>query len=458
MFKNNKKITSGIALALMTGVLPTAAFAHSATPNATVNAETIAAEQDAAKAFADLPADHWAYDAVDQLAKDGIVIGYEDGLFKGNRQATRYEVAQVVARAMASQHRANQADKVLIHRLAIEFARELDNLGVRVSNLENKIDNVKWTGELRYNAQNRDVTNQRDSAMEFRLKPTAEVNNHFKVVGQVTASVDEDKSDMKMHLDRAYAEADYAKMPLNVKLGQVGFSDDSGLLFDSDYDSYRGGVVSFGNQLKVTAGVGKWEGRNVLGGEYNTEGTAKDVVSEKLNNDADYQFVGAQYDNGKLFGGAAFHHLKSSDLASDNAAYNRANGEGEEDVWTVNAGYRVNDDVTVSAAYAKNEKAVAGDTSKSVSIGYKGAQSDVKNSWGVFAGYKDLGANTTFSPSGFGIEKLAGEGVKGYQVGASYTPWKNVTVIGSYFNGKNVHADKTEKDVNSVEGRVSFRF
>ena len=448
-----KKITLGITLAMMTGIVPTAAFAS---PTATDAAAV--AEQSATKAFTDLPAEHWAYDAVQQLADDGIVVGYEDGLFKGERKATRYEVAQIVARAMAAQDRANQADRKLIHRLAIEFANELDNLGVRVKNLENKVDNVKFTGELRYDAHNRDVTNQRDSSTELRLNPSAQVNDHFKVVGQITGSVDEDNSDMKLHLDRAYAEADYANLPLNVKLGQVGFTDDSSLIFDSDYDSYRGGVVTFGNTLKVKAGGGRWEGRNVLGGQTDPDGTARDVVSQKLKNDADYQFVGAQYDNGKLFGGAAFHHLKSDDLATKNLATSRANKDGEADIWTTNLGYRLNDDVTVSAAYAKNEHASVGDESKSVGVSYKGARSDVKNSWGVYVNYKDLGANTTFSPSGFGVEKLADEGVKGYQFGVSYTPWKNIVVQGSYFDGKNVKADNTETNTNSVEGRVSFQF
>ena len=456
MKKTNKKITSGIALALMTGILPTAVFANPAAQTAT--APVVSAEQQAAKAFEDLPENHWAFDAVQQLANDCVVIGYEDGLFKGDRHATRYEMAMVVARAMAAQDKANEADRELIHKLAIEFANELDKLGVRVANLEKKVDNVKWNGEARYNIHNRDLTNQRDSALELRLEPTAEVNDHFKVKARVTASVDEDNSDMNVKLDRAYAEADYKNLPLNVQLGQIGFTDQSGLVFDDDYDSYRGGVVNFGKTLKVNAGVGKWEGRNVLGGQYDAKGTAKDVVSEKLDSDADYQFFGAQYDNGKVFGGAAFHHLKSSDLYSEEAAFNRANSEGEADIWTVNGGVRFNDDVTVKAAYAKNEKATVGDTSKSVEVDFKGANPNVKNSWGVFAAYKDLGANTTFSPSGFGVEKLAGAGVKGYQLGAEYTPWKNVTVKGSYFDGKNVLPDQTEETTHSVEGRVSFAF
>jgi hypothetical protein len=49
-------------------------------------------------AFADVPSDHWAYDAVQELAQSGIVIGYPDGTFKGQRQMTRYEFAMAISR------------------------------------------------------------------------------------------------------------------------------------------------------------------------------------------------------------------------------------------------------------------------------------------------------------------------------------------------------------------------
>ena len=55
----------------------------------------------AANPFSDVPRDHWAYDAVTQLAADGVVEGYGDGTFRGDRSITRYEMAQMVARAMA---------------------------------------------------------------------------------------------------------------------------------------------------------------------------------------------------------------------------------------------------------------------------------------------------------------------------------------------------------------------
>lgn len=50
------------------------------------------------QAFTDVPADHWAYDAINQLQRDGILIGYPDGTFQGKRTLTRYEFAIAIAR------------------------------------------------------------------------------------------------------------------------------------------------------------------------------------------------------------------------------------------------------------------------------------------------------------------------------------------------------------------------
>ena len=96
--------------------------------------------------FTDVPADHWAYDAVAQLAKDGVVTGYGDGTYKGDKQITRYEMAVMVARAMANSNGANVSgnDKALLDKLAAEFGDELNNLGVRVANLEKNADKVGW--------------------------------------------------------------------------------------------------------------------------------------------------------------------------------------------------------------------------------------------------------------------------------------------------------------------------
>ena len=104
-----------------------------------------------ANPFVDVPAKHWAYDAVNTLAKAGIVDGYGDGTFRGDRTMTRYEMAQIVAKAMARSDKADAANKALIDKLAVEFASELNNLGVRIAKVEAK-QNVWLGGETRFRA------------------------------------------------------------------------------------------------------------------------------------------------------------------------------------------------------------------------------------------------------------------------------------------------------------------
>ena len=90
--------------------------------------------------FSDVPAGHWAYDSVAKLAAIGVVEGYGDGTYRGDRLITRYEMAQMVAKAMAKNP--GGVTKAELDRLAAEFRDELDALGVRVAELEKYADKV----------------------------------------------------------------------------------------------------------------------------------------------------------------------------------------------------------------------------------------------------------------------------------------------------------------------------
>ena len=103
----------------------------------------------AANPFSDVTPQDWAYQAVAQLAAQGVVNGYPDGTFKGQQNITRYEMAQMVAKALVRQDRVDAEQNAIINRLANEFSAELNNLGVRVATLENKVGNFKFTGDAR---------------------------------------------------------------------------------------------------------------------------------------------------------------------------------------------------------------------------------------------------------------------------------------------------------------------
>ena len=107
----------------------------------------------AANPFSDVSTSDWAYQAISDLSDRGMVEGYPDGTFKGQQNITRYELAQIIARLMAKEDQMNAEDRAIIDRLASEYASELENLGVRVSNLEKKVGNIAWSGDARMRYQ-----------------------------------------------------------------------------------------------------------------------------------------------------------------------------------------------------------------------------------------------------------------------------------------------------------------
>ena len=91
--------------------------------------------------FMDVPMNHWAYDAIGQLAAHGILAGYPDGTYKGQQQTTRYELASSLARALAvvDMTKASKQDVEMMKRLVVEFRDELEALGVRVDELDERV-------------------------------------------------------------------------------------------------------------------------------------------------------------------------------------------------------------------------------------------------------------------------------------------------------------------------------
>lgn len=101
----------------------------------------------AAPLFPDVPDNHWAKDAVAALAAKGLVEGYPDGTFKGDRSASRWEVAMIVARLLAKMEQANatfatKAELDELRKLVNALREELDALGVRVENLEDNVSRL----------------------------------------------------------------------------------------------------------------------------------------------------------------------------------------------------------------------------------------------------------------------------------------------------------------------------
>ncbi|MBR4151919.1 MAG: S-layer homology domain-containing protein [Selenomonadaceae bacterium] len=382
----------------------------------------------AANPFSDVPAGHWAYQSVAKLASLGVVEGYGDGTYRGDRNITRYEMAQMVAKAMAKNP--GGVGKAELDRLAAEFRDELDALGVRVSELEKYADKVIWHGELRYRYIH-DKTDLKgggsfkktNNPLQLRFLPVAEVNDHWKIKARLTAS-DNMKTNESTKFDLTFAYADGTYDKFNLKVGKMPlYTDvDDGLLFD---DFFSGAKLTFGNQFKVALQAGRW---NVT------------------DDPSSYQGAELYYDNDKLFIGGGYHHLNSDDFK---AMY----GKEDANIWAAGLRYNFGGNLTVGGSYAKNTKADDYDKSWTAGLSYKGASQKTPGSWGVSADYRYVGENISLAPT-YDVYTLSSN-KKGVDVGVTWSPILNTKLYVNYFWGKTLD---TKEDTKTLFTRVSWFF
>lgn len=404
----------------------------------------------AANPFSDVPAGHWAYNSVTKLTSEGIIEGYGDGTFRGNRNITRYEMAQMVARALAKMPHENisSSSRGELDKLAAEFRDELDGLGVRVDELERNADKVKWTGKIEYTYTNEktdpDNVGHRDketgNGYVFRLEPSAEVNDHWTANARLDAEGDlRDDSTTNVTLKRVWAEGDYDKF--NVKLGKMElFTNEDGLIWDTEFS---GAQLTFGSKFKFTA----------LGGRVATDGVGGGVKGgfDAEDDNSDVAGVNVQYDAEEgLFGGAGWYRVKDDDFKTVN--YSNNGDTNKANIWSANLGYGFGNDLTVFGSYAQNTKADTEKYSWQAVVNY-GTYDDnpEKGDWSIFTGYRRYGTNVSFS----GTDDDVLHGAKGWFVGAMYAPFKNVGVGARYFKGKYI---TDGGDAEKIWARAEFFF
>lgn len=182
-----------------------------------------------ANPFSDVPAKHWAYDAVNKLAASGIVDGYGDGTFKGDKTMTRYEMAQIISKAMNKVTTVDQ--KVIIDKLAGEFGTELNSLGVKVDGIQKQMDNqIKLTGDARVRFNS---TAAEDTTYRFRLNVGGKINNDTKInarltTGDAVGSVDQFNT---LAFDRINVQTKL--LGFDTTLGKQDLTLGKGLLYDT---------------------------------------------------------------------------------------------------------------------------------------------------------------------------------------------------------------------------------
>lgn len=424
----------------------------------------------AANPFADVPADHWAYDAVAQLVQDGIVNGYAaDGTYKGDQNMSRYEMAQIVAKAMAKSEAADNNNKALIDKLAAEFSDELANLGVRVADLEAKTDNVKWEGLIRYDWKSNNFaantghnkTEDGDNTVKLRFEPSMVINENWTGHARIDYDVKKDNTaaDNGAEVQKIYAEGQYSKF--NVKLGRFGtFSDAShGLVMD---DQVTGAEFTYAptEAWKIKATAGRTDVLTKKDGAGNVVKNAL-VYGTKDTDAATYWAVEAGYAQGKWDAGLGYHNVGATHTfqkdGENNSSYH---------IIDLGVGYAFDKNVKLTGDYAWGpsvDRSIAPDAKNnaySIELDYKGADAADPGSWGAYVAYRQLAPFATISYTyDFGNGNGGFAALKGWEIGANYTFTKNIVATAKYFNGKDTGAARGADDkATGVFTRVDFLF
>ena len=383
----------------------------------------------AANPFSDVPAGHWAYDSVNKLAAAGIVDGYGNGTFGGDRLMTRYEMAQIVAKAMAKG--AN------VDRLAAEFADELDSLGVRVAALEKKSDNVKITGEFRALYANHEgkgsISNDYESTLRSRIWITGQINDGWKYTGmlQNTQDLSTDSGDESTDFQRAYLEGRLGGMDVTAGRYNAFFAD--GNIYDNRADGVE---LSYGDKVKLSLAAGKATDDITVVPGFKGHPDSYDVKTG-----GNYAGGEITADFGVVNATAGYYNFKDilqKDSGIDNA------------IWFVGAGTSFGD-FGLNAMYLKGDASYQGhdldgldDDGYTVGLTWKGAEAAKAGSYGLFANYYDLGGQTYIAHT-TDADTFDGEGFKGYGVGANYTVAKNMVFTAAYYDTKS-KLNSSDKD------------
>ena len=427
----------------------------------------------AANPFVDVPSDSWAYKSVVELADAGIIQGVDGQYFQGNRNITRYEAAEMVAKAMAHMDKASVEQRALINKLADEYADELNNLGVRVSALENRVGDVKLTGDarIRYINQsegdkikadntnnnvfyeqkkdgqvvkkvvNKETKNDNSWSYRFRIRANAQVNDRTKVTYGISsdnhffsdnAAASDENNDI--YTDLANVDYNFGGNNWDLLVGRynykMGGDRSYGFLFG---DTFDGAQLKYQNdKFAATAGYGKFK--------------AGDIAGYALTDDNDkviYQMDGVKTGYGELegfFGGGRAAGSALGVYYNDFTVSGGNNGSeiyGDsfpfDDAWGAYASVNFGK-WNALANYEKYNSTNSSDNDPEVWVGkltYGAANFAAPKSWDAWVeylnadqGFGDKAGNFIGSTDGWRADSLLNN-VKSWGVGVDYTFAKN---------------------------------
>ena len=385
----------------------------------------------AANPFSDVTADDWAYQAVSDLSAQGVVEGYPDGTFKGERNMTRYELAQIVARLMAKEDQLNAQQQATLDELAGEYADELANLGVRVSNLEKKVGNISWSGDAKMMYTNNAEKAANDTYKgRIRLNVKGQVNDATYVQGRIVTNMyfkDAGTDDGNTTMDRLFVNHNFGEKT-SVVLGRQDLTVFGGLEYDDAFDG-----------AKLAYSDGKFDAYAAFGqlnaGDY-----------DKI----DAAFGGLGYD----FGAAKL-----------NAAYFNFTGDkaktvsGFDSIWGANLVVPV-DNFSVFGEYW-DSNADKNDSAYQAGLGYSTLDAAKPGTFALNVAYNKVGAHaylggTTYDACDFFGAIAADKDLKFWNVFGDVVLQKNVTLHGEY--AWDIENTKADYDDNAWTVSLNYAF
>lgn len=355
-----------------------------------------------ANPFSDVEQGHWAYDAVESLAAAGIIEGYGDDTFRGESNITRYEMAQMVAKAMGED--LNGEHKATVEKLAREFSSELNDMGIAIDEVKAEQDRVKITGDarMRFGA----VDNNGDSSdFRARVGVSGKVNDDLTLNARVSSgnvAYDDKSNDTEIDI----ANVDFDAFGLNNTIGRQDLFVGNGMIIDDTIN----GISSEIGALKVFYGNQASEDERLYGAEIKTG----------------------------IFDGLNLNYIKADLKEGD-----------DKEFYGLNTKIGISKNVSLNAEYAKENK--SGDDAFAYGVSF--------DKLGLSAMYKDVegNAHTNYSSIGGDIHNVSflNEGYKGMEYKLSREVMDNTVLTLAYQDFESQDGAKKE-DRTSAMLNVSF--
>ena len=367
---------------------------------AAVAALTAGVSAYAANPFSDVTPSDWAYQAVVDLSEQGVVEGYPDGTFKGERNITRYEMAQIIARMLAKEDQLNAEQRATLDKLAGEYADELANLGVRVSNLEKKVGNLYWSGDARMRYQSKSLDQKDGWNGRIRINVKGQVNDSTYVQGRFLNEMDFKGNDTSStSMDQLYVNHNFGK-DVSVRLGRqpISFGDQAGWL-NNGHDGYDGGQIAYNNgKLSLATGYGQF---NSTFGDF--------AYDANDNNKSDFYFARGAYDFNFAKLGVDYIAYQDKHNVVEEGKYNAAGNKAKVDfegtkpeLFGVNLNIPVQQ-FNVFGEYWKNTTAPdkLEDTAWNAGLSYGAANWKKPGTWDLSVAYNSVGNGVYLGATGW---------------------------------------------------------